>query len=324
MEFRPPHTPPLRAGVVGLGYLGSFHAKKYLQLGMEGLVDLRFLVDTKEEAFAAKEWPGSVRFSDRLEDMIGQVDVASVATPTIAHFEVAKRLLANGIHVLIEKPATKSIEEANELERLAKTKGLVVAIGHVERFNGAIMAVRDRVSGPRFIESLRLSPFQVRGTDVDVLMDLMIHDLDLLGLFVQEPLESLEAVGVPVLSQNIDIANVRLRFGSGLIAQFTASRVSRERHRKMRIFTPDGYYSIDFLNQSVEMIERGRLETTHEIRAEQLLFPKTDALLAEIESFLLAVLRKIPPSATIEDATRTLRLVQAIQTYLKDHPTFSV
>lgn len=324
MEFRPPHTRPLRAGVVGLGYLGSFHAKKYLQLGMEGLVDLRFLVDTKKEAFAAKEWPGSVRFSDRLEDMIGQVDVASVATPTIAHFEVAKRLLAHGIHVLIEKPATKNIEEANELERLAKMKGLVVAIGHVERFNGAIMAVRDRVSGPRFIESLRLSPFQVRGTDVDVLMDLMIHDLDLLGLFVQEPLESLEAVGVPVLSQNIDIANVRLRFGSGLITQFTASRVSRERHRKMRIFTPDGYYSIDFLNQSVEMIERGRLETTHEIRAEQLLFPKTDALLAEIESFLLAVLRKIPPSATIEDATRTLRLVQAIQTYLKDHPTFSV
>jgi len=232
MEVRPSGAAPLRAGVVGLGYLGSFHAKKYIQLGMEGLADLRFLVDTKKEAFDSKGWPGSVRFSDRLEDMIGQVDVASVATPTQAHFEVAKTLLEHGIHVLIEKPVTKSIEEALELERLAKAKGLVVAIGHIERFNGAIVAVRDRVSGPRFIESLRLSPFQVRGTDVDVLMDLMIHDLDLLGLFVQEPLESLEAIGVPVLSQNIDIANVRLRFGSGLITQLTASRVSRERHRK--------------------------------------------------------------------------------------------
>ena len=324
MEVRPSGSAPLRAGVVGLGYLGSFHAKKYVQLGMEGLVDLRFLVDTKKEAFDSKGWPGSVRVSDRLEDMIGQVDVASVATPTLAHFEVAKTLLEHGIHVLIEKPVTKSIEEALELERLAKAKGLVVAIGHIERFNGAIVAVRDRVSGPRFIESLRLSPFQVRGTDVDVLMDLMIHDLDLLGLFVQEPLESLEAIGVPVLSQNIDIANVRLRFGSGLITQLTASRVSRERHRKMRIFTPDGYYSIDFLNQSVEIIERGRLETTHEIRAEQLLFPKTDALLAEIEDFLLAVLQKSPPRATIEDATRTLKLVQAIQSYLENHPTFPV
>jgi predicted dehydrogenase len=324
MEVRPSGAAPLRAGVVGLGHLGSFHAKKYVQLGTEGLVDLRFLIDTKKEAFDSKGWPGSVRFSDRLEDMIGQVDVASVATPTLAHFEVAKTLLEHGIHVLIEKPVTKSIEEALELERLAKAKGLVVAIGHIERFNGAIVAVRDRVSGPRFIESLRLSPFQVRGTDVDVLMDLMIHDLDLLGLFVQEPLESLEAIGVPVLSQNIDIANVRLRFGSGLITQFTASRVSRERHRKMRIFTPDGYYSIDFLNQSVEIIERGRLETTHEIRAEQLLFPKTDALLAEIEDFLLAVLQKSPPRATIEDATRTLKLVQAVQTFLKDHPTFPV
>jgi predicted dehydrogenase len=324
MEVRLSGAAPLRAGVVGLGYLGSFHAKKYVQLGLDGLADLRFLVDTKKEAFDSKGWPGSARFSDRLEDMIGQVDVASVATPTPAHFEVAKTLLEHGIHVLIEKPATKSIEEALELERLAKAKGLVVAIGHIERFNGAIVAVRDRVSGPRFIESLRLSPFQVRGTDVDVLMDLMIHDLDLLGLFVQEPLESLEAIGVPVLSQNIDIANVRLRFTSGLITQLTASRVSRERHRKMRIFTPDGYYSIDFLNQSVEIIERGRLESTHEIRAEQLLFPKTDALLAEIESFLLAVLRKGPPRATIEDAIRTLKLVQAIQSYLKDHPTFPV
>lgn len=324
MEVKPSGSAPLRAGVVGLGYLGSFHAKKYVQLGMEGLVDLRFLVDTKKEAFDSKGWPDSVRFSDRLEDMIGQVDVVSVATPTLAHFEVAKTLLEHGVHVLIEKPVTKSIDEALELERLAKAKGLVVAIGHIERFNGAIVAVRNRVSGPRFIESLRLSPFQVRGTDVDVLMDLMIHDLDLLGLFVQEPLGSLEAIGVPVLSQNIDIANVRLRFGSGLITQLTASRVSRERHRKMRIFTPDGYYSIDFLNQSVEIIERGRLETTHEIRADQLLFPKTDALLAEIEDFLLAVLQKGPPRATIEDAIRTLKLVQAIQTYLEDHPTFPV
>jgi predicted dehydrogenase len=229
---------PLRAGVVGLGYLGSFHAKKYLQLSQGGLVRLTSLVDTNPKAFDPQAWPQGVMFFEKPEDMIGKVDVASVVTPTPAHFSVAKTLLENGIHVLIEKPVTKEIKEALELERLAKAKGLVVAIGHIERFNGAILAVRDTVKDPRFIESLRLSPFQVRGTDVDVLMDLMIHDLDLMGMFIQEPLSSLEAIGCPVLSQSIDIANVRLRFESGLIAQLTASRVSRERQRKMRIFTP--------------------------------------------------------------------------------------
>lgn len=312
---------PLRACVVGLGYLGSFHAKKYLQLAQSGLVRLTALVDTNPKAFDPKAWPQEVTFFERLEDAIGKVDVASVATPTSAHFGVAKVLLENGIHVLIEKPVTKQIEEALELERLAKAKGLVVAIGHIERFNGAILAVRDKVKNPRFIESLRLSPFQVRGTDVDVLMDLMIHDLDLMGMFIQEPLSSLEAIGCPVLSQSVDIANVRLRFESGLLVQLTASRVSRERQRKMRIFTPEGYYSIDFLNQNVEMIERKKLEETHQIQAEQLLFPRTDALLAEIEDFLKAVADNGCPRAQLKDAIRTLKLVQAIQTHLREHPT---
>lgn len=312
---------PLRAGVVGLGYLGSFHAKKYIQLSQKGLVTLSALVDTNPNAFNPKAWPQEVAFFNRIEDMIGKVDVASVATPTPAHYRAAKVLLENGIHVLIEKPVTKEIEEALELERLAKSKGLVVAIGHIERFNGAILAVRDKVKNPRFIESLRLSPFQVRGTDVDVLMDLMIHDLDLMGIFTQDPLGSLEAIGCPVLSQSIDIANVRLRFESGLIVQLTASRVSRERQRKMRIFTPEGYYSIDFLNQNVEIIERKKLEETHQIQADQLLFPRTDALLMEIEDFLQAVAQKGSPRAQLQDAIRTLKWVQAIQAYLKEHPT---
>jgi predicted dehydrogenase len=191
-----------------------------------------------------------------LDEFISMIDAASVATPTNTHYEVARSLLANGKHVLVEKPITDNTAHAAELAELAARNGLILQVGHVERFNPVLGALEKNLTHPRFIEAHRLRPYSERGTDIGVVLDLMIHDLEVILHFVRSPLWSIDAVGVPVLSRSEDIANVRLHFEDGCVANVTASRISPERMRKIRIFQEDAYISLDYQNQSGEIYRR--------------------------------------------------------------------
>ena len=243
----------MRAAVVGVGYLGRFHAEKYKAHAAAELVGV---VDTDgDRARSVARDLGVRAFTDHRE-LLGKVDCASVAVPTHAHHAVAHDLIVGGIDVLVEKPLTTTIEDGKALLEVAVRGGRVLQVGHLERFNPAIRALGDRVTQPRFIECQRLAPFTERGTDVDVVLDLMIHDLDIILNMVKSPLRSVEAVGVPVLTPSVDIANARLRFANGCIANITASRVSLKRERKLRIFQADAYFSIDFDERRVRICRR--------------------------------------------------------------------
>src|SRR6184192_90109 len=243
----------LRVGVVGVGHIGSNHARLYAEIpsaDFSAVYDLDLArghtIGRKFDAVTAKS----------LDEFIEMVDAASVATPTNTHYEVARSLLARGKHLLVEKPITDNTADAAELVELAAGNGLVLQIGHVERFNPVLSALEKHLTHPRFIEAHRLSPYPERSTDIGVVLDLMIHDLEVILHFVRSPLWSIDAVGVPVLSRSEDIANARLHFEDGCVANVTASRISPERMRKIRIFQEDAYISLDYQNQSGEIYRR--------------------------------------------------------------------
>jgi predicted dehydrogenase len=235
--------------VVGVGHLGRHHARI---LGSIGGVELVAVVDLVRERAAAAAAPfGAGVFTDQ-RDVLGRVDAVTIAVPTIAHLSVARPFLERGVHVLVEKPMAASIAEADALVALAEAYGAVLAVGHSERFNPAVAAALPLVTAPRFIEVHRLSAFPERSLDVDVVFDVMIHDLDIIASVDRSDVVSVEAVGIPVLSSRIDIANARLKFASGCIANLTASRISREQVRKVRFFQPDSYISVDYASGEVE------------------------------------------------------------------------
>jgi predicted dehydrogenase len=243
----------LRVGVVGVGHIGSNHARLYAEISsadFSAVYDLDLAkghaIGRKFDAVTAKS----------LDEFIEMVDAASVATPTNTHYEVARSLLARGKHLLVEKPITDNTAYAAELVDLAAGNGLVLQIGHVERFNPVLSALEKHLTHPRFIEAHRLSPYPERSTDIGVVLDLMIHDLEVILHFVRSPVQSIDAVGVPVLSRGEDIANARLRFENGCIANVTSSRISPERMRKIRVFQEDAYLSLDYQNQSGEIYRR--------------------------------------------------------------------
>jgi len=272
--------------VVGVGYLGRFHAQKYAQLpDCELLAVVDASSETRERVAAEL---GTRALADHRE-LIGQVDAVSVATPTAAHFPIARDLLEGGAHVLVEKPITETAAEARELIRLAQARARILQVGHLERFNAAILAAEPHLNVPRFIECVRLAPYRERGTDVNVVLDLMIHDIDLVQTIVGVPIATIEAIGTPVFSDEIDIANARLRFGNGCVANVTASRVSVKTERKLRVFQDDGYLSLDLQQKIVTLIRKrpggpqpGQLPVTIEEQS----LEQGDALKAEIESFL--------------------------------------
>jgi len=233
---------PLRVAVVGVGHLGKAHARVYASLPG---VRLAAVVDpVRERAEEAARAHGAEVVTD-LRALAGRVDAASVVVPTVAHEAVARDLLGLGIPCLVEKPLAKTLEEADRLVDLARRAGVPLQVGHVERFNPAVTALQGRIGAPRFAECHRLSPFKFRATDVDVVMDLMIHDIDILLHLVRAPVKRVEAVGIPVMSERIDIANARLLFEGGCVANVTASRVSDKAMRKIRLFAPDAYASVD-------------------------------------------------------------------------------
>jgi len=308
----------IRTGVIGTGYLGKFHADKYSELIESELVGI---VDTDYEAAQTISNRLNVPAFKSYEELFDRVDAVSIVVPTELHHKIAKDFLLNGIDVLVEKPMTTTLEEAEDLIETAKNNKCVLQVGHLERFNAAVLALNNVIKQPLFIESHRLAPFKDRGTDVDVILDIMIHDIDIILNIVGSPVKSIHAVGVPVVSsENNDIANVRLEFESGCVANVTASRISAKEMRKIRIFQHDAYLSIDYAAQQVEVYGKTDSDEhdTPQITYDQIDIKQGDSLKEEIRSFLNAVKsRSIPevPGEAGKNALKVaLEIVEQIET----------
>ncbi|HEX2586211.1 MAG TPA: Gfo/Idh/MocA family oxidoreductase [Steroidobacteraceae bacterium] len=302
----------LRAAVIGVGYLGRFHAQKYHQL--EG-VELVAVADAiQDTANAVAQELGVASVSDYRE-LLDKVDVVSVVVPTPLHFGVAGEFLKRGVHVLVEKPITETVEQAQQLITLAKEHQCVLQVGHLERFNPAVQAAVKVIRSPRFVESHRLAPFKLRGTDVSVVLDLMIHDIDLIQELVGQPIDHIDAVGSRIFSQDIDIANARIRFNGGCVVNTTASRVSLKQERKLRIFQDDAYISIDLQQKILTVVrkkEAGPIESPAQVSIDEQSFEQGDALMSEIQAFVHAVRSGTTPVVTGEDGLRALATAMRI------------
>ncbi len=307
-------TTALRAGVVGVGYLGAFHAEKYATLSD---VDLVAVVDV--DALRAETVATRCRTAAATDyrTLFGRVDCVSLAVPTPLHFSLTQEFLAHGIDVLVEKPLTASVTDGRLLVEAAERSGRILQVGHLERFNPAIRALAGVITQPRFIECHRLAPFTERGTDVDVILDLMIHDLDVILSVVQADVQSVEAVGVPVLSDTADIANARLRFTNGCIANITASRVALKRERKIRLFQADTYVSVDYGERHVRVCRRLLAAAGPTITVEEHALGDGDALFDEIEHFVGAVRTRQRPLVDGRTALRALEVAELIRRNLE-------
>ena len=299
-------TPPLRIGVVGTGSLGYHHARILRDLKS---VDFRGFFEASPERAAVVERELGIRSLPTLDALLGDVDAVSIVVPTPKHHEVALAALAKGKHLLIEKPITVTLAEADELLALAEQQGVIVQIGHIERFNRAIRAALPHVDRPLFIDSDRLAPFNPRGSDVAVVLDLMIHDIDLVLTLIGSPVKDVSAAGLPVLTPSIDIADARITFESGAVATITSSRVSKDRMRKLRIFQRNGYLSLDLATGTGEMYRlRGDLDlATLALTAQPLEAfvervaidaPEGEPLRLELESFVAALRGEAPVAVT--------------------------
>ena len=302
----------IRAAVVGVGYLGRFHAQKYAALSQ---CELTAVVDINAEVASRVAAELGTRALTDYRELCGQIDAVSVVTPTDSHAEIATALLRSGAHVLVEKPIAHSVEQAQQLIDAARDHGRVLQVGHLERFNPAILAAEPLLARARFIECHRLAPFKERGTEVNVVLDLMIHDIDLVQMIIGSPVATLDAIGTPVFSGEIDIANVRLTFENGCVANVTASRVSLKTERKLRVFHDGGYLSIDLQQKILTVIRKRLLPATAgelPVQIEEQSFAQGDALLAEIEAFLAAVRGERAVLVSGEDGQRALRTAIAI------------
>ncbi len=279
----------VRVGVIGVGYLGKFHTEKYSRMDnvqLVGVVDIdRVLAEEVAARFDTRA------FAD-YRDLFGHVDAVSIVVPTEDHFSVATECLNHDLDVLIEKPMTATLEQADDLIKIAETRKRVMQIGHLERFNPAVIALKDIVHNPLFIEAHRLSIFKDRSTDVSVVLDLMIHDIDIIMNLVKSEIKSIHAAGAPVICEHADIANVRLEFESGCVANVTASRISTKNQRKIRLFQKDAYVSVDFTTRDITIIRRdescaGDLIPGMDIRQHS--FSEADALEDELASYIQAV-----------------------------------
>jgi predicted dehydrogenase len=302
----------MRTAVIGVGYHGRFHAQKYRSLAGSELVGI---ADPSEESRRAVGAELGVPVHADHRELLGKVDAVSIVTPTPLHFSIARDFLESGAHVLVEKPMTATVEEGERLIEAARRAGRILQVGHLERFNAAVQAVQPILSVPRFIESARLAPFKHRGTDVNVVLDLMIHDIDLILSIVGAPVTSVDAVGSSVFSKEIDIANARLRFANGCVANATASRVSMKTERRLRLFQDDAYVSVD-LQQKVLTVIRKTGGTNEEgmpqVDIQETTYEPGDALKAEIEAFLDAAAHGRAPAVSGDDGLKALNVAVAI------------
>src|SRR5215467_10492231 len=295
----------LRVGVVGVGHIGSNHARLYAEIPSVEFTAVYDVEPLRNRTIASRFGPAAAM---SLDDFTGMVDAASVATPTNTHYEVARALLAKGKHVLIEKPITDNTVHATELAELAARNGLILQVGHVERFNPVLGALEKHLTHPRFIEAHRLSPYPERSTDIGVVLDVMIHDLEIILHLVRSPVQSIDAVGVPVLSRGEDIANARLRFENGCVVNVTSSRVSPERMRKIRVFQEDAYLSLDYQNQSGEIYRRGGGRITRD----KVEIEREEPLKLQLSSFVECASTGREPRVSGFQATAALKLAVEI------------
>ena len=314
----------LKAGVFGAGHLGKIHLKllkESLKYQLVGFYD-----DNKETAAAIEKEFGYKSFNSA-EELIDAVDMIDIVTPTFAHFDVAKKTIIAGKHVFIEKPITSTFQEASELIELAKKHKVKGQVGHVERFNPAFRAVADKIENPMFIETHRLAEFNPRGTDVPVVLDLMIHDIDVILSLVKSEVKNINASGVSVISDTPDIANARIEFENGCVANLTASRISLKNMRKSRFFQKDAYISVDFLERKCEVVKMKNapekpddfamiLQNAEGVK-KQIYFdnPKVDsnnAILDELESFAFAIENNTTPTVTLEQGALALKVANQI------------
>ncbi len=293
---------PINVGVVGVGHIGKSHARVYSELG-EG-TRLAAVFDTDHANAEAMAAQYGARAAHSLEEFAGLVDAATVATPTPTHFPVAKLLLEQGKHLLVEKPITENTADARALSELASAQGCVLQVGHIERFNPALGALETLLTRPKFIEAHRLSPYPQRSTEIGVVLDLMIHDLEIILHLVRSPLAHIDAVGVPVLSKGEDIANARLRFENGCVANITASRISPEKMRKIRVFQEDAYLSLDYQSQTGEVYRRGPTG----IARENVEIEKDEPLKRELQSFIECARAGSQPKVSGQQAAAALEV----------------
>ncbi len=332
LKTRDPKVPRLRVGVIGVGYLGKFHAEKYAR--MDG-VELVGVVDIN--ASQAEEVAGKfgVKAYQSYQELIGKADAVSIVVPTPEHFSVSKDFLENGMDVLIEKPMTTTVEEANELIKIAESGGRIMQVGHLERFNPAVVALRDIVKTPMFIESHRLSIHKGRGTDVSVVLDLMIHDIDIIMNFVKSEVKHIHASGAPIISKHVDIANARLEFANGCIANVTASRISMKNERKIRLFQKDAYVSVDFASREITVVRQNEKDSGAErhskfqisnldlanlipgMEISHTCFTEGDALEDELKSFVRAVSRRETSEVTGQMGRDALKIALIIMDQIK-------
>ena len=322
------HPSPVNVAVIGVGAFGRNHARVYHQLQQSGEVRLVGVMDpdTARADAVAREFGcrafGSI---DQMLTTHSEIQAASVAVPTVLHLKVARELMESGVDMLIEKPLAATLAEADELMKIAKQHDRVAQVGHLERFNPAVRATFPLITKPMFFEVHRLSVFTPRSLDVDVVLDLMIHDLDVVLAFVNSPVKEIRAVGLPILSGKVDIANVRLEFESGCVANFTASRVSTERVRKLRFFQPKQYISVDYGPQDVLVFSVGadggaaQPTVNPQIQMAKPTVTAEEPLLAEIRSFVQAVGKRSRPVVSLEEGRRALELGLAILAEIKRH-----
>ena len=308
----------IRVGVIGVGYLGKFHAEKYSRMKDAELVAVVDIVKSRAENVAASL--GTCALTD-YRDLLGNVDAVSVVVPTEAHYSVGAAFLNHDVDVLIEKPMTTSLEQADELIKIAESKRLILQIGHLERFNPVVIALKDIVDNPMFIEAHRLSIFKDRSTDVSVVLDLMIHDIDIIMNVVKSEIKSIHAAGVPVICEHADIANVRMEFESGCVANVTASRISVKDQRKIRLFQKDAYLSVDFAGREITVIRRdekhaGGVIPGMDIR--QLSISKADVLEDELASFIEAVCTRNTPVVSGYEGRKALVVALSIMDQINE------
>ena len=314
----------LRIGVLGAGHLGKIHLNCIKQIDKYNLIGF---FDPATETAKEVEGEMNLRCFDSIDDLIDAVDVVDIVTPTIRHFECASKALQKRKHVFIEKPIVATPEEANALKKLADEAGVKVQVGHVERFNPAFIAAEPFIKDPLFIEAHRLALFNPRGTDVPVVLDLMVHDLDILLTIVKSPISHISASGVSIVSPTPDITNVRIEFENGAVANLTASRLSLKNMRKTRIFQKDAYITIDFLDKVAEIFRiNDEIDDTNPLSAtitlgdgseKQITFERPEihpinAIQTELESFYDAIVHNTMPAVTIDDGINVLKLAYRI------------
>ncbi len=300
--------PEIRVAVIGVGYLGRFHAEKYARMDnvrLAGVVD----VEPSRAQKVAGEL-GTCAYTD-YRQLQGAVDAVSIAVPTAAHYDVSRFFLSHDVDVLVEKPITTSLQQADELIQIAESRRRILQVGHLERFNPAVMALRDIVNKPMFIEAHRLSIYKGRSTDISVVLDLMIHDIDIIMTLVNSGIKSIHAAGAPVVCRQADIANARLEFDSGCVANVTASRISIKNQRKIRLFQQDAYISVDFAARDITII--GQAEDSGDglipgMDIRQLSFSEADALEDELAAYIQAVTTRQSPAVPGQAGRKALQV----------------